>query len=236
MRLPPRLPALQQFTRALSLGGPQDRTSGQKCGFVAVGGVDGQIGCAAQHHQSEPAVGRVRDDQQVGTSIGAVDSHHVLGLVFPSWPVEVGWSLQRWPVDVDGGDVAEQGGQGRNKVGQFDWSCDLRVATTRRRYHGRAREPLTTVRDWLGVDPRADTSSEMALPPQRGHGVGRHNPQAPQADPLFGFDRPRVRDDGGITLPVGVSRADSGGRPPQRNCSPSKVTPPAASRPRPAQP
>jgi hypothetical protein len=35
---------------ALLLGGMQNRASGQKRGFFAVGGVDGQVGGAAQHH------------------------------------------------------------------------------------------------------------------------------------------------------------------------------------------
>ena len=35
---------------ALLLGGKQNRASGQERGFFAVGGVDGQVGGAAQHH------------------------------------------------------------------------------------------------------------------------------------------------------------------------------------------
>jgi hypothetical protein len=47
---------------------------------------------------------------------------------------------------------------------------------------------------------------------------------------------PRVRGVGGIALPVGVIRADSGGRPLTTKLLTAQVTPPAVSRPRPAQP
>jgi hypothetical protein len=43
----------------------------------------------------------------------------VLAFVFPSRPVEIGWSLERRPVDVDGSDVSEQGAQDSDKIGQF---------------------------------------------------------------------------------------------------------------------
>jgi len=99
------------------LGGQQDRAGDQECGFLAVGCLDRQVGGAAQHHQGERAVRRIRDDQQVSASVTAADGHYVLAFVFPSWPVELGWSLQRWPVDVDGADVSEHGSQDRNKVG-----------------------------------------------------------------------------------------------------------------------
>lgn len=78
---------------ALLLGGPHDGAGGQECGFAAVGCIDGQVGGAAQHHQRKPAVGRIRNDQQVSGSILAVDAHYVLAFVFPSLPVELGWSL-----------------------------------------------------------------------------------------------------------------------------------------------
>src|SRR5262249_43773909 len=101
----------------LLLRGTQDRARGHKSGFAPVGDINWQVCGAAQHHQGEPAVGRVPDDQQVGAGILAANSHYVLAFAFPSWPVEVGWSLQWRPIDVDGGDPSEQGSQDRDKAG-----------------------------------------------------------------------------------------------------------------------
>ena len=102
---------------ALLAGRLQDRTGHQKCRLVAVGGHDRHAGGAAQHHQREAAVGRVRDDQQVDPCILAVDGHHMLGLVFPPRPIEVRRPLQWWPIDVDGGDLSQQWRQSRDEVG-----------------------------------------------------------------------------------------------------------------------
>jgi hypothetical protein len=51
-------------------GDPQDRSGGQQCGFVAVGGFDEQVGGAAQHHQGEPAVGS-NSSAAIATRVGA---------------------------------------------------------------------------------------------------------------------------------------------------------------------
>ena len=50
---------------ALLVSDPKDRTRGHESRLLAVSSLNGQVCGAAQHHQSQRAVGRVRDDQQV---------------------------------------------------------------------------------------------------------------------------------------------------------------------------
>ena len=102
---------------ALLLGDPQDRARGRKGVLVAVSSINGEVGGAAHHHQCQRAVRRVPNDEQVGGTVCANERHHVLAFVFPPRPVEVGWPLERLPVDVDSGDLAEQRSQDGDEVG-----------------------------------------------------------------------------------------------------------------------
>src|SRR5271166_445793 len=100
--------------------GDQDRPGSLEWRGRAGGRIDRHVCGTTQHHPGKSAVGGIRDDQEIGASLAAVDGHHVLVFVLPALPVQIGRSLQWWPVDRDVENLTESGTKNHNEIGQLD--------------------------------------------------------------------------------------------------------------------